>query len=251
MTGTSDGAPSGGPEVTEPTLLWVDIPGFCGPLEKLVIGAQRGDVDLSTIPVAEITGQFRRRLAVADLAPPLNEVADFLSLAARLVALKATSLLPENGGGDAEEEVDLETEAGRRLAEYRLFKAAVDSLLSDADDGYQSFLGLVAPDVVPVERLRVPPERLVAALRAVVARLSDDDPLPLGVVTFSVGEMATRLRARLKGGATLAFEKLFEGMTSRLEVVACFLALLELLSAGDAVVDQRETFGPIVVSGRA
>ncbi|MFN2569979.1 MAG: ScpA family protein [Candidatus Dormibacteria bacterium] len=240
------------PSTGKDTVLWVDLPGYRGPLEKLVNGAQRGDIDLSRIPVAEITGEFRRRVSAGDSQEPsLTEVADFLTLAARLVALKAGALLPENSEPEAEEEGDPEMEAGRRLAEYRLFTVVVDSLLSDADEGYQSFLGLVAPEVVPVERLRVPPARLLAALRSVVERLAEEPPLPLGLVTFSVAEMATRLRGRLAGGATLAFEELFAGMTARLEVVACFLALLELLSSGDASVEQPRASGPILVTGRA
>jgi segregation and condensation protein A len=178
-------------------------------------------------------------------------VADFLTLAARLVALKASTLLPdsepdETGEGDA----DPEAAAGERLAEYRLFKAAVDSLLSDADEGFQSFLGLVAPEVLPVERLRITPDRLAAALRTVIERLKEDEPLPLGVVTFSVREMAERLSSRLKGGRSLRFEELFDGMTSRLEAVACFLALLQLLSGAQASVEQKTPFGPIMVTGR-
>ncbi len=54
------------------------------------------------------------------------------------------------------------------------------------------------------------------------------------------------LRARLRDGR-LAFEDLFTAVATRLEAVACFLALLELLRLGEAVVDQEEPFGPITV----
>lgn len=230
---------------------WIDVPGYQGPLDKLVIGAQRGEIDLSTLPVAQITGEFRRRLGGPEPRPGLTEVADFLTLAARLVALKASVLLPDAEAGEPQEsETDPEAAAGERLAEYRLFKAAVDSLLSDADDGFQSFLGLVVPEVLPVERLRITPDRLAAALRTVIERIREDEPVPLGVVTFSVRELAERLRSRLRGGRSLRFEELFAGMTSRLEAVACFLALLQLLSGAQASVEQRTPFGPIMVTGR-
>ncbi len=39
-------------------------------------------------------------------------------------------------------------------------------------------------------------------------------------------------------------------MSSRLEAVACFLALLEMLKRGEATVEQRDAFGPITVTGR-
>jgi segregation and condensation protein A len=225
----------------------VDVPGFSGSLEQLLIRAQRGDVDLDAVSVAAITADFRARVEAPGDVVELRDLADFLSLAARLVALKAARLNPAEGSGDEEPEEDPVDDAGRRLVEYRLFKAAAEALLADAAaEGARSFLGLVSPDIIPVERLRIPPERLAAAFREVLARLSDAEPVPVGAVTFSVEEKMDEIRARLRGGR-LAFEDLFAAVATRLEAVACFLALLELLRLGEAVVDQDEPFGPITV----
>jgi segregation and condensation protein A len=225
----------------------VDVAGFSGTLEQLVIRAQRGEVDLDAIAVAEITASFRARIDAAGDQADLREMADFLSLAARLVALKAARLNPAESAGVDDEEEDLADDPGRRLTEYRLFKAAAEALLAEAsEEGARSFLGLVAPEVIPVERLRIPPERLAAALREVLLRLSEAEPLPIGAVAFSVDDKMDELRARLRGGE-LAFEALFTAVTTRLEAVAIFLALLELLRLGEAVVDQEDPFGSISV----
>jgi chromatin segregation and condensation protein Rec8/ScpA/Scc1 (kleisin family) len=104
----------------------------------------------------------------------------------------------------------------------------------------------VAPDILPLERLRIPPERLTAAFRQVLERLQEEGPFPMGMVTFSVEEKAALLRAALRRGP-MQFEAIFAGVTSRLEAVACFLALLELLKLGEAAVVQSEPFGPIMV----
>jgi segregation and condensation protein A len=226
----------------------VDVPGFSGSLEQLVVLAQRGDVDLDAIAVGAITGAFRSRMDSAGDQVDLREMADFLTLAARLVALKAARLNPTEIAADEDgDEGDPGDDAGRRLTEYRLFKAAAEALLAEvAEEGARSFLGLVAPDVIPVERLRIPPERLAAAFRDVLARLSDAEPLPVGAITFSVEEKLAELRDRLRGGR-LAFDELFAAVTTRLEAVACFLALLELLRLGEAIVEQDEPFGPISV----
>lgn len=229
-------------------LFHVEVPGFSGSLEQLVVRAQRGEVDLDAVAVAEITGEFRARLEAAGDQVDLREVADFLSLAARLVALKAAQLdpAPTDDAGEAEDTVATD-DAGRRLTEYRLFKAAAEALLAEAaDEGARSFLGMVAPEVIPVERLRIAPERLAAAFREVLARLSDAEPLPVGSVTFSVEDKMGEIREHLRGGR-LAFDELFLGVATRLEAVACFLALLELLRLGQAVVEQPEQFGPIWV----
>jgi segregation and condensation protein A len=246
MTDTRSEGPA--TDQTDAARFPVDVPGFTGTLEQLVVRAQRGEVDLDAIPVAQITGDFRARVDAAGERVDLRETADFLALAARLVVLKAARLNPaESAVADADAEEDPGDEAGRRLVEYRLFKAAAEALLSEAaEEGARSFLGLVAPDVIPVERLRIPPERLAAAFRDVLARLSEAEPLPMGLVTFSVEEKMAALRNRLRGGR-VAFADLFDAVSTRLEAVACFLALLELFRLGEAIVEQEEPFGPISV----
>lgn len=235
----------------EGTRFRVEVSGYDGPLDELVRRAQQGDVDLSVISVASITDGFRRLLEADPASAQLQDVADFLTLAARLVALKAAAVMPDAlEAGEAEEEgtVSDDDESARRLAEYWRFKAAADALLSGAaEEGARSFLGLVSPEVIPVERMRIPPERLAAAFRAVLERLAEEEPLPVGVTTFSVEEKVAELRERLQAGV-LRFEEIFAGVATRLEAVACFLALLELLKRGEATVEQAEAFGPITVT---
>ncbi len=230
----------------------IDLPAFQGSLEQLVVSAQRGEIDLVQIPVSKITADFRRR-AMGTTPSDLRDIADFLTLVSRLINLKAQAALPDPNASDVEaEDADGATDdAGQRLAEYRLFKAAAEALLSEAADaGTLSFLGLVSPDVVPVERLRIAPERLAEAFRAVLLRLHDIEPAAIETVTFSVEEMASRLRRRLELEGEIEFEAIFSGVRSRLEAVALFLGLLELLRGGDAIVEQAEVFGPITVTAR-
>lgn len=230
----------------------VDLPSYQGPLDSLVALAQRGEIDLAEVPVSEITAEYRRRLEEMDPKPEAREVADFLTMASRLVSLKAQRLLPEGSievDEPEEEEVAGEEDPGARLAEYRLFKEAAEALLSEvAEQGARSFLSLVAPDVLPVERLAIPAERLAAAFRAVLERIPEPDAYPLDTVLFSVEEKLAGLRDVLRARRSLAFDELFHGVRSRLEAVATFLALLELLRSGSARVDQPEAFSAITVS---
>jgi len=227
----------------------VDVHGFRGPLDELVRRAQRGDVDVAQVEVAAITEQFRALVESQDRRPGLEDIAAFLTLVARLIALKAAAVMPETPvlSEEGDDEDSGEEGAGSRLTEYRLYRAAAEALLAGAaEEGARSFLGLVSPDVIPVERMRIPPERLAAAFRRVLERLAEDEPLPVGGVTFSVADKLEELRTRLRSGV-LQFEELFAAVQTRLEAVACFLALLELLRAGEALVEQREAFGPITV----
>ncbi|HEX6492014.1 MAG TPA: segregation/condensation protein A [Candidatus Dormibacteraeota bacterium] len=241
------------PSPEAPPRFPVDVPGFRGPLEQLVATAHRGEIDLATLPVSEITAEFRARLDEAETDP--RDIADFLTLASRLLALKAARLLPD-GAIDGEEaaaedagEVD---DRGARLAEYRLFRAAAEALLSDASEqGARSFLSTVCPDVVPSERLTIAPQRLLNAFRAVLERLPDVDTLDVPVTSVSVEAKTAELRDLLVAKGTLRFEEIFAAARSRLEAVAGFLALLELIKRGEARVDQEGTFGEITVTATA
>jgi len=230
----------------------VDTPVYQGPIDGLVALAQRGEVDLAQVQVSEITSDYRRRLDAADPKPEAREVADFLTMASRLLTLKAQRLLPD-GPLELDEPVDEEDEdevdPGARLAEYRLFREAAEALLSEvAEQGARSFLSLVAPEVIPVERLAIPAERLAAAFRAVLERIPDLEPFQVDTALFSVEEKIAGLRDMLRTRRTLRFDELFHGVRSRLEAVATFLALLELLKSGSARVDQPQPFSDILVS---
>jgi segregation and condensation protein A len=246
-------SPVSGAELTEQGGRFrVDLPAYQGPLDGLVALAQRGEIDLAEVPVSEITADYRRQLQAADPKPEAREVADFLTLASRLLTLKAQRLLPEGSievDEPIEEPLPEGDDPGARLAEYRLFKEAAEALLSEvAEQGARSFLSLVAPDVIPVERLAIPAERLAAAFRAVLERIPELDAFSVDTVTFSVEEKLAGLRDMLRSRRSLAFDELFHGVRSRLEAVATFLALLEMLRSGSARVDQPEPFSAITVS---
>lgn len=242
---------------SEPTdLLTVDLPQHRGTLADLVQRVQRGEVDLADLPLAEITAKARRRLDTATAVPDPRQVAEFLDLASRLLALKAQRLFPdgplESAGAAEAPGTETVDDPGARLAEYRLFKAAVDALLAPAaDQGVRSFLGLVAPEVAVSEQLAIAPERLAQAFRAVLERLPAAEPLTVATTTFSVEEKVGWLRSLVEERERLAFEVVFAEASSRLEAVAIFLALLELVRGGSVRVDQDGPLGRITVSLRA
>jgi segregation and condensation protein A len=99
-----------------------------------------------------------------------------------------------------------------------------------------------------VERLAIPAERLAAAFRAVLERIPEADPYHVETALFSVEEKLAGLRDMLRTRRNLRFDELFNDVRSRLEAVATFLALLELLKSGSARVSQDEAFGDITVS---
>jgi segregation and condensation protein A len=177
------------------------------------------------------------------------------------MALKAAQVVPDTGldleavegtGTDASPADD----PGSRLAEYRLFRAAVDGFLADATgEASRTFLATVGPPAAAVptdSTLTISQERLVGALRGVLARLPETPPATITAApAVSVEERCAALRTLFAERGAVPFVELFATATSRLEAVATFLALLELLKRGEVLVEDRPSGEIMLAVGRS
>ncbi len=233
---------SGPPAVTTP-----------GELQALIQAAQRGEVDLATVEIAPLAARVRERLGggdptAVDAGPAGDDrLAAWVQGLARLLRLKADRTLvgsapdpPEPPEPPVDEEV--------RLAEARLFRAAADALISDPAAGPQAFLRVLGLAVEPQVELRVSAEALAAALRQVLERLPPALAVRTVPVAHSVAAKVAELRERLAAASPIAFADCFAAARDRMEAIAYFLALLELVASGGARCTQAEPAGPIEVA---
>jgi segregation and condensation protein A len=103
-----------------PNAFVVDLSGFNGPLELLLALIRDEQVDIYDIPIARVCEQFLSKMHALEL----NEAAEYLEMAARLIRIKAQMLLPRKEGGDDWE--DPRAELVRRLLEYQQMREVVD-----------------------------------------------------------------------------------------------------------------------------
>src|SRR5437879_11703286 len=98
------------PDVSVPpeSIFVVDVPAFSGPLALLLTLIREEQVDIYDIPIARVCAQFVARIRTLGL----NEAAEYLEMAARLVRIKAQLLLPRS---DEEAWEDPRAELVRRL----------------------------------------------------------------------------------------------------------------------------------------
>src|SRR6476646_7299478 len=94
----------------------VELEAFSGPLDLLLHLLREEQLEIADIPIARIADQFLQ--AVHELG--LNQAADYLDMASRLLRLKAQMLLPRRT--DDEEWEDPRAELVRRLLEYQQIK---------------------------------------------------------------------------------------------------------------------------------
>src|SRR5204863_9959160 len=100
----------------------VELEQFSGPLDLLLHLIREDEVDITDLPISRIADQFLA--VIADLG--LNQAADYLEMAARLLRIKAQLLLPRRLGDDEWE--DPRSELVRRLLEYQQIRELVDWL---------------------------------------------------------------------------------------------------------------------------
>ena len=223
----------------------IATPVFEGPLELLLVLAEREEIDLFQVSLASLTEAYLAEIAALDERDPV-EMAEFLWLAARLLLLKSIRLLP--GEEPDDEEADLlgwEEDVRGRLLEYRAYKEMAERLMERAAADEPSYPGPTRQVEVEGQEEPLQVAALVAAFQSVLARIP---PKPLVYVGtgWTLEDKLDALDRRLRQGPFDLVEVLLE-CGDRLEAVVTFVAVLELLRRGGIRVRQERNFGRILV----
>ena len=232
----------------------VKLDAFEGPMELLMHLIQVNKIDIYDIPIAKLTEQYMAYLG-AMREFNIEVASEFLVMAATLLLIKSRMMLPKPPKETAEEEeIDPREELVQRIVEYQRYKKVSLAMAERAEDA-ERYVGR-APTELPA-RL-APPTGLSAqalweAFRKVLA-VKHELTIPEAIVAhdeYRVEDQMQLILARLlaaRDGAT-DFEDLFAEGT-RDELVATFLALLELIRRRMILVRQPALFAPIRVELR-
>ena len=221
----------------------VQLERFSGPLDLLLHLIRREEIDIWDIPIARIADQFLK--AISQLG--LDEAAEYLEMAARLLRIKALMLLPRRGDEEAWE--DPRHELVRRLLEYQQIREVVEWLERAARRRAERFArGWVppAPDVPPPP-LAFSLEELLGAVERVLAMLPDQTvyrilPRPLQV------EAATRqVLDLLAERPSFGWRELLGERATIVDVLSALVAILELARRGLLQISQTAAFAPPVI----
>jgi segregation and condensation protein A len=226
----------------------VQLEMFEGPLDLLLYLIQVNEIDIYDIPIAKITEEYLGCLArMQEL--DLEVAGEFLVIAATLIHIKSTMLLPaeESEGAEAPEE-DPRKELVERLLEYRRFKEA-SMTLEHLESHQQLHFNRPADPGSPVADgpLEVSLSELLRAFSAVMERAMKAAVLEITPETINVGERMVAVLDRLTTESPLPFIALFDGARTRSLLIATFLGLLELLRRGLVRARQSDPNGEITV----
>ncbi len=228
----------------------VHLDNFTGPLDLLLHLIRKNEMEITNIPVAEITAQY---LAVIDTMQTLNlDVAgEFLLMAATLLHIKSRMLLPQivEDSTEADEEEDPRAELVRRLLEYQKYKEAALQLDERPQLNRELYArSAPAPEVVEDGEGEFGAVGLYDLLQALQGLLRErPEPLihEITAEQLSVADRVSQILAALQGQQSLAFNELFAGQVNRHEVIVTFLAMLELVKLRLVHLLQSQRFGAI------
>jgi len=221
---------------------------FEGPLDLLLHLIREHQLDILDIPIATITGEYLRYLALMQELD-LDVAGEFLLMAATLIHIKSKMLLPPDAAeGEEAEEEDPRAELVNRLLEYKRFKEAAQTLgLLESETGLLHRRGAPALDLEVEGPLQVSMVELLRAFRDVLSRADKAVPLEITPEEINVGQRIVMLMDRLVVENPVEFSRLFANATRRVEIIVTFLALLELLRRRLATARQGEAMGPIMI----
>lgn len=232
--------------MTVATQLELHLEAFDGPLELLLLLIEQRRLPITQVSLAQVADQY---LAQVHAQPFLDAdlLADFLVIGGKLLLLKSRALLlTEDTDVQAEEVASDLTE---RLATYRVFRAAAEVLRELELRGERSYPTLREPLISTAVPPLAPlgPQALLAVWRRFTADARPTQIALPAVSRASVDERRASILDALRAQQRVSFRAM-AGETVD-EVVATFLAVLELFRRGLIGVEQAIPFGDLVLSG--
>lgn len=220
------------------------LPSYEGPLDVLLNLIERNQLAITDVSLVAVTEQFMSY--IADLADaPTELLAEFMTIAARLLLLKSRSLLPRPQVVEEEDETD---DLVARLREYQQVKLAAADLREREVQGVQSWPRIAAlPELPAIELLaHAPAHSLANALRRCLSRQIEKPEPYTPVPVISLRAMTHRLLSRLGRGRG-HFSRLVGHTANRSERAVAFIALLALLRQRVVEASQNALFGEIEI----
>lgn len=229
---------------------------FEGPLDLLLFLVKKAEIDINAVSIAEITSQYLSYLSLI-INMDLDNISEFIEMAATLIYIKSRSLLPTENDYE-EDEQDPRDELIQRLLEYQKYKIASGVLESCGDDS----LYIPRKDTVfdktnlfPIKNTEKELETLsildlVNAFAEIMRRKSSvpkKNSYEIEKLECTVEEKIGFVRSVLSGRNTFRYFEIINGDMSKVEIACCFLAVLELVKQGEAVIRQDALFGDIFV----
>lgn len=228
---------------------------FEGPLDLLLALIKKNKVSIYDIPIVEITAQYLEAIDGIEQSE-LEYTSEFLVMAAQLLLIKSRMLLPKD---EKEEEEDPREDLANRLIEYQKFKeASLELRKTEFSSRYMIFRDeekIKFP--VPEYSRSHPISALTDAFNSILARRLRKQPPEkkafsgiVGREKVSVDDMVEKICKSLSKHKNVGFKSLFRYDDSKPEMIATFLAVLEMIKLNKIRADYDENKEDFIITNR-
>jgi segregation and condensation protein A len=224
----------------------VKLEKFEGPMELLLELIEKEEMNITELSLARVTDQYLDHIRNSE-SIALSSLADFLSVAARLILIKSRALIPSFQISDEEEEEI--KDLAHQLEEFKKFKEAAMNLgklasfkkISYARESY-SGVGTIfcPPEKVNIYDLK---KSIIAVLAQIPLVEKLQEEIVAEVVTLE--EKITALESSLRLRIESSFSEFVGSAEDKTDVIISFLAVLEMVKQRIIQVEQDQLFSEI------
>ena len=239
--------------------LSIRLESFEGPLDLLLHLIDKNKVSITDIPIAIITDQYIEYIEAME-QDKMDTMSVFIEMAATLIQIKTKMLLPKVKN-ENNEEIDPRQELMEQLLEYKKYKLMAEHLRDKQIDAQQVFFKVptipeevrnYVPKADPNELLKGMDFSLMYKIFSEVIKKNKDkiDPIrsKFGTIkreTFTVHDKMEEILRKKKTVSKLSFRELLNQQITKSEMIATFLAILELMKVSKIRVIQVNVFHEI------
>jgi len=230
-------------------VLDVTLDQFEGPLDLLLHLIEEEKLDITEMSLARVADEYLARIADFSENGRLDELADFVVIAAKLLLIKSRLLIPVVS---SEEEEDID-QLQRQLKMVKVFYEAakkIDALSRKKTVAFPRRAPLSqdtefspSPSLNPAV-LRDAFQRVLTGVQVLMQKPKEILFIPRVSIKDKIEEIVLLLSSRVR----CRFTEIIHGAQSRADVVVSFMALLELVKQRSVSVSQNELFHEIVIS---
>lgn len=229
------------------------IDNFEGPMDLLLHLIKKENIDICNIKISDITKQYLDYLEQMERLD-LNIASEYLALAAELIEIKSSVLLPKPEIPEDEYEEDPRENLINRLLEYEKIKEATPKLKKLEQERQQLYTKI--PSNMKQYQMEdtqnfgdIDFNDLLEAFSKFLKRKEDQKPLHTKITKreYSVHKRSDEIRRLLKEKKQIGFEDLFE-INTKEYIVVTFLSVLSLAKKQELKIIQDQNFSNIVLS---
>lgn len=219
-----------------------ELEGIRGPLGVILYLIRRDNIDIYDIPIAKITKDYLSYLDHMENLQ-INLAGEFFVLAATLMRIKAQMLLRRD-----DEEEDPREELVRNLLEYKKMVEAARNF-QEMEAERRLVFNRPVPQTEKQFRGEVVLElnlfEIMKAFREIINEFEGGIEREINPEEFTVEEKTEAILGALDRDGQVSFRALFAGISSRLEIVVTFIAMLEMIKRSQITARQDSEFGDI------